>query len=188
MILYYTGATAPDTIQINADKSLGGFVSSSVIPNGRLANLFSTIAKSDITGKVFDVRMIALKNITGGTVNNVKIYSVLGSSPHVKLKLAAVAPATNNCGNKYFESIYDSHTLPYQATLDYHEGSGNAIDAGSILNNDIVGIWIMREIDQTKFPELNAASNLTGKQLYDLLIANNNNVNENIQVVIDYTT
>jgi hypothetical protein len=41
MVLLYTGAVLPNAPQINADKSLGGYVSSTGVPNGRLANLFS---------------------------------------------------------------------------------------------------------------------------------------------------
>jgi hypothetical protein len=53
--------------------------------------------------------------------------------------------------------------------LDYHEGVGNAIDAGTIANGAVICIWIIREVDQAAFPELN--TDLTGKELAAILEA-----------------
>jgi hypothetical protein len=168
MILFYTGATTPNIPQPNANNSLGGYVSSTGIPNGRLANLFSTISKSDVLQNRSVIRMIALKNTTGADAVNVKIFTNVADS-HVKLKIAAVAPALDGNGNPVFESVYDGNSLPYQATLDYHEGVGNAIDAGTIANGAVICIWIIREVDQAAFPELN--TDLTGKELAAILEA-----------------
>lgn len=166
MILLYTGATSANAPQINANNSLGGYVSSSQIPNGRLANLFSTVAKSDVLQSRSQIRLIALKNTTGVTVNNVKVFSTVTDS-HVKLQLAAVAPAIDPDNNPVYESVLDGTTLPYQAVLNYHEGVDNAIDVGSISNGATIGIWVLREIDQSKFPELH--TDATGQALADLL-------------------
>jgi hypothetical protein len=91
MILFYTGADTANAPQINAEKSLGGFVSGSPIPNGKLNNLFSSISKSAVLGNKTEIRMIALQNLTGATLSNVSIYTnTVGKS--TKLQLAAVAP------------------------------------------------------------------------------------------------
>jgi hypothetical protein len=183
MILLYTGASMPNAPQINADKSLGGYVSSTGIPNGRLSNLFSLISKSDVLQNRSVIRMITLKNTTGGDVTNVVVYTNT-TGGKVKLKLAAVAPALDANNNPVFETVFDSNTLPYQATLDYHEGVDNAIQAGIIADGAVIGIWILREIDESKFPELNTT--LTGKELADLLEAAITEGEETVSLQIDY--
>jgi hypothetical protein len=183
MILLYTGADTPDVPQINADKSLGGYVSSTQVPNGRLANLFPSISKSDVKNKRSLIRMVALKNTTGAEVTGVTLQTDSANS-HVKLKLAAVAPVLDANNNPVFESVQDGGSLPYQAVLDYHE-AGLTIDIESIANNAVIGIWILREIDDTKFPELTTKA--TGKELADLLEAAQANGEESISLQISYS-
>jgi hypothetical protein len=185
MILLYTGSNVANAPQINTEKSLGGYISSTSIPNARLSNLFSSISKSDVINKKAIIRMIALKNTTGLTVSDFKIYTNVENS-HVKLKIAAVAAATDGDNNKIFESVLDSESLPYQATLDYHEGIDNAITVDTLANNDVIGIWLLREIDIETFPEFDDTLNLTPSQLVELLQSVQNNADENIQLIIDY--
>lgn len=184
MILLYTGSQSANAPQIVASNSLGGYVSSSPIPNGRIANLFSTIAKGDVTGNKSVIRMIALKNTTGSAVTGVTVYSSIGENSHIKLKLAAVSPALDGNGNPVFESVFDGNSIPYQATLSYHEGSDNSINVGSMAANAVIGIWILREIDQTKFPELN--TDATGEELAELIEAANSVSEEAVSLIINY--
>jgi hypothetical protein len=187
MVLLFTGADAPDVPQINADKSLGGFISSSPIPNGRLGNLFSSISKNTVIKDTKEIRLIALKNTTGVIKSNINIYSVT-TGKSIKMQLAAVAPATNSSSQLVFEQVYDSETLPYQATLATHEGSGNAIVIASMAVGETIGIWVYREIDQTKFPENdNATSNLSCQDLATLLKAQSASTEETVQLTITYT-
>lgn len=184
MILFYTGAFSNEAPQVSADKSLGGYVSSSLIPNGRLNNIFSQISKSTVINKKQEIRMIALKNTTGSSITNAKIYTNIADGS-VKLKVAAVAPAIVN-GVPVFESIQDSNSLPYQASLDLHEGEVNAINTGIILPNAIIGIWILREIDATKYPDLLPTGNLTTEQLAALLESAKQVGEESISLLIKY--
>lgn len=185
MILLYTGAPSNGGAQINADKSLGGYISSSPVPNGRLDNIFSLVSKSIVLGKKSEIRMIALKNTTGAPVTNVKIYSnVLGSS--VKLKLAAVAPYLNESNVPVFESVQDGYSLPYQATLDYYLDADDAIEIPSISANETIGIWILREINTASFPELLPGSQLSTNQLATLLESVQPVREESVELVINY--
>lgn len=181
MILLYTGASSNNAPQINAEKSLGGYVSGTPIPNGRLANIFPTISKSDVIEGKSLIRMIVLKNTTGASVN-VTINSVVTNS-HIKLKIAAVAPAIDSNNNPVFESVYDGHSLPYQATLEYHEAN-DPINVGAVANNAVVGIWILREIDKSKFPEFNPE--LTGDELIAAIEASQNVNEETVSLQINY--
>lgn len=185
MILLYTGADSPDVPQINPEKSLGGFISSSPVPNGRLSNLFSSISKGTIQKDQKDIRLIALKNTTGVTVNNVDVYTnVTGGS--IILWIAAVSPALNSCSQTVFEQLIDGSSLPYQAVVALHEGVGNKINIGSMIANAIIGIWIYRLVDQSKFPLLNTNA-LSCQDMATALLAEINPKEEEVQLIIDWT-
>lgn len=152
MQLYYTGAKTSEGVQINPELSLGGFKSSSLITNGNIGNFFQTITKSSISQNKKEIRMIALKNTTGVDLAGLKIWSI--SEKYSKIKLAAVAPAVDAKGVEYFEQIGDQYSIPYQATLSSHEGEVNALQIGELKAGKMIGLWIQRELDQTKFSNL----------------------------------
>lgn len=183
MILLYTGAPQAGAPQVNADLSLGGYPSTTPVSNNRLANLFPSISKSDVEKKRSVIRMIALKNTTGATVTGVTVYGTTAGKK-VKLKIAAVAPATDTNGNPVFEQVADGTAEPFQATLDYHEGAGNAINVGTLANNAVIGIWIQREIDPAAFPEFTTQA--TGKELAAILEAATQEAEETVQVSVAY--
>lgn len=152
MQLYYTGAKTSEGVQINPELSLGGFKSSSLIANGNIGNLFQTITKFSISQNKKEIRMIALKNTSGANISGLKIWSV--SQKYSKIKLAAVAPAVDAKGVEFFEQIGDQYSIPYQATLNSQEGEVNAVQIGVLQAGATIGLWIQRELDQTKFSNL----------------------------------
>lgn len=187
MILLYTGAGTSNTPQINAEKSLGGFVSSTPVPNGRLNNIFSDLSKSGILDQRKEIRLIALKNTTGAIVNGVTVYTNKGTSSSI-LSIAAVASAVDSCSNIVFEKVQDAQTLPYQATLALHEGSGAALSVGTMQINQVIGIWIYRDIDLTKFPQLvKQDTPLTCSALATILENQETETGEEVQLLINWT-
>lgn len=152
MQLYYTGAKAPEAEQINPELSLGGYQASSLIPNGNVNSLFPTITKSHVQSNKIDVRMIVLKNTTTSIVNNLTIWTEAVFLS--KVKIAAVEPALDvKCNIEYYESIDNGNSLPYQVTLELHEGQANALVVGSLDPGKMIGVWIERELDLTKFSD-----------------------------------
>lgn len=188
MILLYTGATIPDAAQINSEKSLGGFVSSSPIPNARLGNLFSGISKSVIIGQKKEIRMVALKNTTGAALTGVTIHTENQNNSFL-YKIAAVASAVNNCGEMVFEQVQDGESLPYQATLSDHEGLLE-LQVGNMAIGQVIGIWICREPDITKYPEfitqVGQTAPLTTAQLIAVMQAQSAATEEFMQLLIKW--
>ena len=154
MVLLYSGAVVFNNSQPIADQSLGGYPSSSSIPNARIANLFSTITKKTVTTNQYEVKMIVIKNTTGNTVSGITIYTTTPDNSLCQLQLAAVSPTIDSCNNPVFESIIDSQSLPYQATFSSCEGTENAITISSLANNAYIGLWVKKSIDQTQFPQI----------------------------------
>lgn len=186
MQIFYSGADQPGTPQPDSSKSLGGYVSGSLLPNGRLSNIFPSISKSTVLKTQGDIRLIVLKNNDISAYSGIIIYTNVAGS-HIKLQLAAVAPAIDGCGNPVFESVMDGNTLPYQATLSYQEGSGNPINVSTLAAGGYIGLWIYREIDQTTFPALNADPSLNAQDLATLIQAQGAAMDETVQLIISYT-
>lgn len=191
MILYYTGAKISEGVQINPELSLGGFKSSSPIANGNIGNLFQAITKSSISHNKKEIRMIVLKNTTGASITNLRIWTV--SQKYSKIKLAAVAPAVDVKGVEFFEQVGDQYSIPYQATLSSHEGEVSALQIGELKAGKMIGLWIQRELDQTKFSNLDKGTtpDLTTDQGASTYIAELSSTepeeNDEISVVFSWT-
>lgn len=152
MRLYYTGALIPNTIQILPEKSLGGFVSTTAISNGVANNLFPTITKTNILQNKKVIRMLALKNTTGAIVSGLRVWT--NSQKYSKVNIAVIESQSNERGHVFFELLDDVHSIPFQATLESCEGEENACEVGDLAIDQTVGVWIQRELDQTKFSNL----------------------------------
>lgn len=156
MQLFYSGAFAPGRAQPDPALSLGGNISATPLRNGADGSVFPAITSDQVANNYPDVRLLVLTNITGADVSAINIYTVRGT--YATYKLAAVAPAINSCGDKVFEKILDGHSLPFQATLAAHEGSGQAIVISTIANGASIGLWIERDLDLTAFTQLDGAA------------------------------
>lgn len=181
MQLFYSGALTPEEVQIHPDLSLGGYKSSSLIANGRIGNLFSTITNSLLRQRR-EIRLIVLQNLTGET-KEVKIWTQ--STPISTLKIAAVSPTVEGA----FERVADMFSLPFQATLEAHEEAANALDF-SISADEIVGLWILRELDVSLFNTSNNDVNWSdSNEVAAYLTKLHDNVAENdeMSVVIDWS-
>lgn len=66
--LFYTGSELALTTQTHAPDSLGGFVSSSPIPNGSLGNLFDALSKYSQELGGSEVRAVALINTSNAAI------------------------------------------------------------------------------------------------------------------------
>lgn len=190
MQLYYSGALKANLPQIDPSKSLGGFVSSTLIGNGSLNNIFSAITKDTVRNLYLDCRLIVLKNTTGSTVTAINIYTTRGTYSFDLT--AGVAPAINSCGDPVFESLQDGRSIPFQATLAAHEGSGAAIVVASLADQACIGIWIQRNLDPSQFSYIDGLTGGTAPDcptLNTLLTAQaaQPTVYDNGQLIISWT-
>lgn len=157
--LFYTGAKTYGATQVNPRQSLGGLPSSSLIPNGLLSNLFMNIALLSTT--THEVKAIVLKNISGRVLSNVDVY-VDTNIDWIKTTVGAVWLSTTG----EMEKITSTYALPYgivfnETAEDSRLELGNP-STGVILNNQMVGIWIKREINRSAL-----SSDFTPDALYE---------------------
>lgn len=168
-MLYYTGAIASEGIQDSPSLSLGGYISSTQIPNGELNNIFPRITRALVLKKKRAVRLIVFKNETGATINNLKIWSENGLYSFITMDF--IAPGLDSCGKERFEKIKTGENLPYQAN-DFQGYTEEAPYTVTSLEADkCFGIWMKREFDYESFTdeEKSEAAEMTCDQMADNL-------------------
>lgn len=117
MQLVFTGAPALLSPNTDVEKSLGGYVSNTPVPNNRLNGLFSDISEYGKANKIVETLAICLYNTSGSTKTNVKLTEIysnqfLDDDSGATYEWAAV---TLNSGK--MESIQSKGDSPFYATF-----------------------------------------------------------------------
>lgn len=148
MMFFYTGAVKNDQAQTDISKSLGGWISSSAIPNSKLGNLFSGISEMMIQNPNLQIRVVALKNLTGQT-QNITIYTETPENSFSIFKIGVAQPMIDSVCGPYFEMLSSQDALPYSTEPVECEGLVNGITVNNFANNAFVGLFIVRELKNT---------------------------------------
>lgn len=115
MMIYLTGSqnslTKSDQVpQTDTAKSLGGYVSSTPVPNGELNSLFDLISNFTLEKKRTETVGIALINKAAGAVKDVELKIVVEKESLATFKIAAVLLDENlameHISNRYVEPMY----------------------------------------------------------------------------------
>lgn len=157
MKLYYTVASQENIAQKKIDYSLGGFKSSSQVPNGMIGNLFSELSLLALDRKLNEYIALVLYNDTGDEVSDITVYfdyPVDGNAAQTNLcKFEIAAVALNETDNS-MEIVENIYAQPYNAEFHEADGVANAVNLGSLVNNKGIGIWIKRSIIDSRVTDL----------------------------------
>lgn len=148
MKLYYTTTAGADTIQDSPKLSLGGYKSSSLLPNSKLNNLFGEISQVTISNYNQNSYIgLILKNELLTSCNNVKLWFNHPENCYSKLRVAIVQVSQDSNGDNYIEHITDKYSKPlYVNGFIEADGEDNKVDLGNIASEGMIGIWIEREL------------------------------------------
>lgn len=144
MRLYYTGASKHLGIQGSPITSLGGHVSSTLVPSGVEGSVLTEISQPDLVNKRIQCVLLALKNVTESSAT-LKLYYDLPDSDLYDLEVGLVVPAMNNCSEPYFEQISNPSSLPIGVTFAKPIGEDSAL-THILASNAYLGVWIKRTI------------------------------------------
>lgn len=196
-MIYYTGAIQNQAEQPSAIKSLGGFVSSTHVPNDVMNNLFPVIDISTLTNKTKHIRVIAFKNETENKIN-LKVYTESQADSISKLNIGLIKQSTMSdaCLTPYFETLPNGISKPIYVELHNAEGELNAVEITDINAGEYVGVFIQREIIiENNQDLLDTNGNFKQKSCEDFYIEYNENNGEefiiqpktdNIEIVFDF--
>ena len=130
MMLYLTGASVSlaktsEAPQTDINKSLGGYISSSPVPNGGINVLFDAISLNSLKTKTSEVIALGLVNKFQTAVRNVKVKIITSKDSIGKFSLAAVQVG----GDYLMEHIDSRYSEPIQAEfhdIDFYRSSVEA--------------------------------------------------------------
>ena len=128
MKLFLTGADNFMANQKNGYQSLGGFQSSTPVPNNRLDFLFGTISYMTIKNALSECVGLILVNDSGSAVTNVKlkyIYNYIFKTPNYQASYQ-VAAVTLDSKNQQMERISSRYDLPFYG--EFHDASFRRAD------------------------------------------------------------
>jgi hypothetical protein len=144
--LYYTSSRSYLGQQGKANQSLGGFPSSSPVPNSQLGNLFSSITSYTKQNEITEVIGLILKNEDDNDVENLQFYFDLPENMVAKFEIAAVALQLNSKNQYYMEELSNSQSLPTYAEFHEADGLSNAVSLGILQADQMLGVWIKRTV------------------------------------------
>ena len=162
MRFYYTGLNKGGAVQANPNLSLGGYVSTSPLPNGAINNLFGGISEYGKENQVRQVRAIALKNELGVVANPIIWYDNNSAEPITNYRFAFVAMSTDECGT-FMEKIGQGDALPINATFIDPHSESNKVALPAMPIDGYIGVWIERTYNKKAVADASSCANLIAK-------------------------
>ena len=147
MILLLSGANHKDAQQLDTHKSLGGLISSTPVPNGRINGLFSDLSNYTIQNKLPEIVGIFIKNNTANALINLSIQQIYDQDNLCKFEFAIVSVTETGA----MELIGNKNEEPYHA--EWFEATDVTLITDSFAADDVLGIWIRRTIISENIPE-----------------------------------
>ena len=145
MRFLYTGASAFLKPQNNPSLSLGGFMSSTVLPNGRMNSLFSDGSYFGSKYGNVETKALILENESGVAVNNLKLgYKYTGNLDFM-IEVAFVTLQAPDF--QQIEKIGNVREMPYYASFIEANIEGlidNSAALGTMVPSGKLGVWIRR--------------------------------------------
>lgn len=150
MKFLYTGASSYNTPQTTAFKSLGGFISSTQLPNDLSNNIFSDISELSKQHLRREAICIALYNDDVDVAQNLELtFNADFAKLIADFQIAFSGASIDDCGNYYFESINDSSAIPY-LEFDTITDLNKVFNIGNVQPKAYIGVWLIRKLTKTK--------------------------------------
>ena len=143
--LYYTGSEQFDTPQQEINKSLGGNISSTIIPNSQINSLFRDVSSYSKQKGTSETICIALKNISQNDLLNFTLFCEL-SSEDFTIEAAIALPSINECNIPVFEKLKTSEQSPYYAEFNNIVNEDNAISIAEFKKDSYLGLFLRKKI------------------------------------------
>jgi hypothetical protein len=144
MQIYYTNKTSSTLPQKDPNKSLGGYISVSLVPNSIKGALFADIALTDIEKDIKKYIALMLKNTTGATRSSISIWIEVPEGSVGKYKIGLSTPNAEG----QIELIDSSKSKPFYVEFNEASSEGDAIAIPNLIADAQIGIWIERSVDQ----------------------------------------
>ena len=148
MKIYYTGADSFNAVQKDKDKSLGGYLSQTQVPNDLIGNLFGDVSMYTIDKSLRETRALIVHNDSGGALVNFSIHFDKLTGSLGLFEVAAVLLTLDGNGELYMEKIDNIRATPYVGDFVEADTVANKqLISASLADGAYVGLWLRRSID-----------------------------------------
>jgi hypothetical protein len=148
MKLYYTTTAGYDAAQLIPTNSLGGYKSSTPIPNDSFGNLFDDLSLYGMKQAKTQYRALVLVNELPETANDVEFWfdSSRTKTLYCDFLIGAVIMNTDADGNPIMENIPTIYSKPFYTQL-YPANVESKVSIGSLEPGKSIGLWFARILD-----------------------------------------
>ncbi len=152
MQFYYTGNKQPRLPQLLPERSLGGYVSISEVPDGLLSNLFDQVSLYTQRTNKPEYRVIALFNDDNVTYSGLQAWVEYNnqSSDEIDAGLYQIGFATfktDNCGDLYVDSLGNTQAAPRGVTLVDAPSEGFSLALPNLEAGMYVAFYLKRTLN-----------------------------------------
>lgn len=133
--------------QPNFVNSIGGFPSSTLVPNDMFSNLFDDLSLLELKDIKTQYKAIILHNDSPDVCADVELWFEPGESIVCDFQIGATLLAESPDGTRYMESIPTPYSKPFNTAL-YTATVEDKVTIGDLQPDQMVGLWISRAIDK----------------------------------------
>lgn len=147
MQLFYTVSSGYLNEQPNYVNSLGGFPSSTKVPNDVFDNLFDEISLCEIKDVKTQYRAIILKNDSQEEIANVELWFEQSEDNICSYQIGATLLTEGE--EPFMESIPSVYSKPLGTEL-FDATSDSKVSIGNLQPGQMIGLWLSRTVDKEK--------------------------------------
>ncbi len=113
---FYSGAKTLDVEQRTPEKSLGGYRSSTVVPNGRINSMFNDFSSLTLQEAKSETKAFFVKNTFDKKVTGILLYATYPENPDITFEIAAVdgdvmEQLKSGADEPYYEDFFDCRVV-----------------------------------------------------------------------------
>lgn len=145
---YLSGAVEHEALQNSPMRSLGGYRSSVLLPNGRLDNLFDEVGIYEAQNGSEVFRCLFLKNESGdnSAMTDLSLH-ITGKQDFEKIKFGVSQPPAADGRVQMLDSQSD---MPYNVTFyEAYSEEEKVVLINNLGAGQVLALWLMRELSPT---------------------------------------
>lgn len=147
MKLYYTVSSGYLNSQTNFVNSLGGYPSSTEVPNDIFDNLFDELSLLEVKDAKTQYKAIVLKNDSDKKISNVELWFDFSEENVCRYQIGAILLSEDN--EYLMEQIPSTYSKPYSIQFVDATVDDKAV-VGTLQPGQMIGLWLSRTIDKEK--------------------------------------
>lgn len=145
--IYYTTSSGYNTEQNKVNNSLGGYKSSTPVPNDVFSNLFDEISLKTMSDPKSEYIGLILKNEGTEVLQNIEMWFEISENSYCDFLIGATKLISDEEGYGLMESIETIYSKPFYTEL--HSATvDNKVSIGDIQPNEEIGLWICRTFNK----------------------------------------